>query len=183
MRFFKPHILLIFGFITTVLACSNEPSLQTYYVDNELQPGFSTLDMPLSFLNIEEAELSKEEQEAIDAVDKLNMLSFIINDDNREQYQTELATVKDILEQEDYEELMRGGSSTEGKFKILLEGEEDDLDEIILFGNADDKGFAIVRILGDDMNANHLVKFITTLDKADVSDEKAGQILNFFQMN
>lgn len=167
--------------VATFISCNQGPTLQTYYVDNELKPGFTSLDIPTSFLNIEETDLTEEQKEAYKSVDKLNMLSFVVDDNNKEAYKSELEKIKLILKNPEYEELMRGGNSTDGKFMVKFLGDPEKLDELILFGNANDKGFAIVRILGDDMNANQLVKLAMSLDKAQISDSQINQMMDFFK--
>lgn len=166
--------------IATVFSCNNGLTLQTYYVDNELKPGFTSLDIPTSFLNIEETNLTEQQQEAYKSVDKLNMLAFVVSEDNKDEYEVELAKIKTIFEDAKYEELMRGGNSTDGKFVVKFLGDADRLDELILFGNANDKGFAIVRILGDDMNAGHLVQLGMSLQNADIKDSQVSDFMNFF---
>jgi hypothetical protein len=166
--------------IATVFSCNNGLTLQTYYVDNELKPGFTSLDVPTSFLNIEETNLTEEQQEAYKSVDKLNMLAFMVSEDNKEEYQVELAKVKTIFEDAKYEELMRGGNSADGNFVVKFLGDADRLDELILFGNANNKGFAIVRVLGDDMNAGQLVQLAMSLENADIKDANVSELMDFF---
>ena len=167
--------------IATVFSCNNGLTLQTYYVDNELKPGFTSLDIPTSFLDIEQTTLTEEQKEAYKSVDKLNMISFIISEDNKAEYELELAKIKTIFEDPKYEELMRGGNNTDGKFVVKTLGDSDDLDELILFGNANEKGFAIVRILGNDMNATHLVQLAMSLENANIKDSKVSEFMNFFK--
>ena len=168
--------------VTVFLSCNQGPTLQTYYVDNELKPGFTTVDIPTSFLNIDEDSLSEEEQDALDSIDKLNMLAFVVAEDNKAEYKTELAKVKTILKDPKYEQLMRGGNSTDGKFVVNFLGEEDDIDELILFGNSDDRGFAIVRVLGDGMTINKIMKLQSVLQKADLDDAEVKQFSEFFKI-
>ena len=60
-------------------------------------------------------------------------------------------------------------------------GDPERIDELILFGYAQDKGLAVIRILGDDMNANELVKLSTVVQRSGISDNQIGQFMNFFQ--
>lgn len=174
-------IVLGFTIIALAFSCNDGLTLQTYYVDNELKPGFTSLDIPTSFLDIEQTTLTEEQKEAYNSVDKLNMLSFIISQDNKEEYNLELAKVKTILKNPKYEELLRGGNNEDGKFMVKYLGDENSLDELILFGNANQRGFAIVRILGDDMNANHLVQLALSLKDANIKDSKVKEFMGFFQ--
>ncbi|MGY8916183.1 MAG: DUF4252 domain-containing protein, partial [Flavobacteriales bacterium] len=54
--------LVAIGLLT---ACSSNQSLQEYYVDNSDNPNFISIDIPASILNLDKAELSSDEKEAI----------------------------------------------------------------------------------------------------------------------
>src|SRR5690606_34040534 len=96
-------------------------------------------------------------------------------------YKAELAKVKTILEDRKYQELMRGGNATDGKFIIKYVGEDDDIDEFILFGNANHMGFAVVRILGDDMDPNKLMQLSSVLEKITFDNVQVNQVMDFFK--
>jgi len=104
-------IALVLILITTLASCNQGLTLQTYYVDNELKPGFTSLDIPTSFLELDEDDLTAEQLEAYESIDKLNMLAFVVDENNKEQFETEVTHVKTILKDPKYEELMRGGST------------------------------------------------------------------------
>lgn len=166
--------------VATFVGCNQGLTLQTYFVDNELKPGFTSLDVPTSFLDIKKADLTKEQIEAYESVDKLNMLGFIATDENSDQIDEEVAKITGILKDPKYDELIRGGNVTDGKFMVKFIGDPESLDELILFGYARDRGFAVVRVLGDDMNANQLVQLFTSVQKKGISNDDIGQFLNFF---
>lgn len=167
--------------VVTFSSCNQGPTLQTYYVDNELKPGFTTLDVPTSLVGLDEDKLTPEQLDAYQSVDKLNMLAFVMDDNNKDEYEVELAKVKTILKDPKYEELMRGGNSTDGKFIIKLVGEEDDIDEIVLFGSANERGFALIRILGDSMNPENIMSLASALDSKDFKDADMSMFSNFFK--
>lgn len=167
--------------VTTLTSCNQNPSLQVYFVDNELKPGFTTIDIPTSLLNIEVTNLTEEQKEAYKSIDKLNMLAFVVSENNKVEYEVELKKVKEILNDPKYQELMRGGNTTDGKFSVKFIGEEDRIDELIIFGNANDKGFAIIRVLGDDMSANKVAKLYSALDTASIDESQISQFADFFK--
>src|SRR5690606_7583875 len=131
--------------VATLFSCNQNPSLQTYYVDNQEKPNFLSVDIPANFLNLDENSLTAEQKEAYESIEKLNMLAFRLTEHNQTDYDIELQKVKTILDNPKYEELMRGGNAVDGKFVIKILGEEDDIEEFILFGSSNNKGFAIVR--------------------------------------
>ena len=167
--------------VATFTSCNQNPSLQTYFVDNELKPGFTSIDIPTSLLNIEQTSLTDEQKEAYHSINKLNMLAFVTSDNNKAEYEVELNKVKDILKDPKYQELMRAGNSSDGKFVVKYIGDEDSIDELIVFGNANDKGFAIVRVLGNDMSAQKIVKLYSALDASKINESQINQFADFFK--
>jgi len=172
----------LIALVAVFFSCNQEPSLQTYFVDNELKPGFTTADIPKSVLNIDPKSLSEEEQEALNSIDKLNMLAFVISENNKQQYKEELQKLKNILKAPMYEQLIRGGNDIDGKFMVNFVGDEDHIDELILFGYSDDKGFTVVRVLGDDMSLNKMIKLQSVVQKADIKEESFKEFSKFLKL-
>lgn len=175
------NIITMLILVVTFTSCDQNPSLQTYFVDNELKPGFTSIDIPTSLLNIEQTSLTEEQKDAYKSIDKLNMLAFVLSDNNKAEYEVELNKVKEILKNPKYQELMRAGNSTDGKFVIKYIGDEDSIDELIIFGNANEKGFAIIRVLGDDMSAQKVVKLYSAVDPSNINESQITQFTEFFK--
>ncbi len=167
--------------VTVFMSCNQGRTLQTYYVDNELKPGFLSFDVPSSFVNVEHVDLTEEQKEAYESVNKLNILAYKTDQTNVDDYTIELNKINTILKDEKYQELMRGGSPSDGKFVVKYLGDVDNIDELIIFGNANDKGFLIARVLGDDMNAGKLLSLRNVLDKVKFEDSQLGNLKNFFK--
>lgn len=174
-------LIVMLVLVVAFISCNQNPTLQTYFVDHELKPGFTSIDIPTSLLNIDQTNLTEEQKEAYKSIDKLNMLAFVMNDSNKAEYETELDKVKEILKDPKYEELMRGGNTTDGKFVVKFIGKEDSIDELIIFGNANDKGFAVIRVLGDDMSASKVGKLYSALDTANINESQISQFADFFK--
>lgn len=175
------HLIALLLLAILATSCSQGPSLQTYYVDNQEKPGFLSLDVPSSFLNVDTSQLSADQLEAYQSINKLNMLAYKIDTENLDSYKTELAQVKSILDNDKYEELLRGGNNQDGKFMIKYTGDIENVDEFILFGSADDKGFAIVRVLGNKMSADKIMNLTQVFENANVDDDAVKQFMNFFE--
>ncbi len=167
--------------VVAYTSCNQGPTLQTYFVENEPKPGFSSIDAPVDLLNIEEVELTKEQEEAYKSMDKINILAFRLDANNTEAYELELEKVNSILKNPKYEELMRGGNSTDGRFKVMFIGEVDNVDELIIFGNASDKGFVVARVLGDNMNAGKLMSLQSVLKDMNFDNSNLNGITDFFK--
>lgn len=168
--------------IAAVLSsCNYGETLQSYYVINQETPNFISVDIPVSFVNLDKAELTDIQNEAYESIDKLNMLAFTLKEDNIAEYTAEYDKVKTILKDEKYSELVRGGNSTDGKFVVKYLGTDTTIDELIVFGSAKNKGFAIIRVLGDDMDPAKIMKLGNVLDKISSDENKIKDFMGFFQ--
>jgi hypothetical protein len=167
--------------VVTLQSCNQDQTLQTYYVDNELSPGFTSLDVPVSMLQIDEESLTEEELEAYESIEKLSLIAFVLDESNQDQMDIEFAKVNTILKNPKYEELMRGGNSTDGKFVIKCIGDVDDVEEFILFGNSNTSGFGVIRVLGDDMNFNKIAQLAAVLQESDIENSALEKFSGFFK--
>lgn len=167
--------------VVTLQSCNQDLSLQTFYVDNELAPGYTSLDVPVSMLNIDEEKLTAEQLEAYESVEKISMIAYVLESGNEDEMKAEYEEVKAILKDPKYEELMRGGNSTDGKFVVKCIGDGEDVDEFILLGNSNQTGFAVVRILGDDMNFQKLMNLTSVLDETNIEESQIRDITKFFK--
>lgn len=167
--------------VVTLQSCNQDPTLQSFYVDSELAPGFTSLDVPISLLKIDETILDEEQKEAYDSVDKLSLVAFVAEDGNKEQMDIEYAKVQTILKNPKYEELMRGGNSIDGKFVIKCVGDGENVDEFIVLGNSQETGFAVIRIIGDDMNFSKIMKLASVLDENNIEESQLKEFAKMFQ--
>ena len=162
-----------------VLGCSQELTLQSYFVEHQEASGFMSVDIPMSFLNPDKIELTDVQEEAINSIDKLNMLAYSLSDGTEEEFNAELAKVKTILKAEKYNDLMRGGNPTDGKLYIKYIGEDSEIDELIVFGFSSDNGFAIIRVLGDNMELSKIMKLETVVDQFDTENANVEDFMKF----
>jgi len=168
--------------ITALTSCGyGGETLQGYYVVNQEAPNFISVDIPVSFVDLEKANLTEVQQEAYESIDKLNMLGYSKSDDNIEEYKAELIKVQTILKDERYQELFRGGNSTDGKIIVKYIGTDTTIDELIIFGTMNDAGFGIIRVLGDNMEPAKIMKLGDVVNQMS-SDENAVQdFMQFFR--
>lgn len=175
------HLVMSVVLVATLYSCDQNPSLQTYFVDNQEKPNFLSIDLPVSMLKIDESKLNDEQKEAYRSVQKVNMLAFKKDSINETNFNSELAKIKTILDDTKYEELMRGGNSTDGKFVVKYLGPDDDIDEFILFGSANDMGFAVVRILGNDMDPSKIMQLSSVIESGNFDASQLKQVTQFFK--
>ncbi len=176
----KNSVMLLFV-VAVLTSCNYGETLQSYYVDNQETPNFISIDIPTSFVNIDKTTLTVEQKDAYESIDKLNMLGYSIADDNIDEYEAELAKVQNILKDEKYEELFRGGNSTDGKIIVKYIGTDTSIDELIVFGTAKDKGFVIIRVLGDNMEPAKIMKLGSVIQNANPDENSVKEFMDFFK--
>ena len=101
----------------------------------------------------------------------MNVLAFKKNAGNEAAFQTERAKVNAILKNEKYQQLMKFSSGKEGA-SISFVGDDEHIKEFILFANKEETGFALVRILGKDMNPTGIMTMVSTFKDAGINLEQ-----------
>lgn len=151
-----------------ILACNNEKSLQQYYVENQEDSKFISLDIPTS-LFAKSDNLEPEQRKTLESVRKINVLAYPLNGEN-DSFDAEKAELEEILSNDEYQLLMKFGSN-DRKAALYFTGEEDAIDEIVAFGYDRERGMGVARILGKDMNPQKIMELIKSLDGEDVNVE------------
>jgi hypothetical protein len=152
-------------------SCNNEPTLQKYFVENTENKNFIALDLSPSILNIDSSKLSMEQNVALKSFDKMNILAFKLDDKNKAEFEVERTKVNEILKDEKYQQLMKFGSGNEGA-SISFVGDDEHIEEFVLFANKKENGFAVIRILGKDMNPTGVMTMMSVLQKSNVNSEQ-----------
>lgn len=156
---------LIFG------SCSSEPTLQKYFVENTENKNFIALDISSNILDVDKVKLTVVQKEALQSFDKINILAFKLNDKNKAQFETERAKVNLILKDPKYQQLMKFNSGKQGA-TVNYVGSDDHINEFVFFANKNDAGFAIVRVLGKDMNPTNIMNMISVLKESKIDLEQ-----------
>ena len=98
----KAFIITIISFLA--ISCSNKPTLQKYFGENTENKDFIAIDVSPSILKMDKASLSDSETKALDAFDKMNIIAFKKDTLNEVKYKDEVAKVKAILKDEEYQQ-------------------------------------------------------------------------------
>lgn len=159
--------LVLFVLSLGLNSCQSEPSLQRYFVDKTESKDFIAVDISPSILKIDKSKLTTSQKEALGSFDKMNILAFKLNDKNKAQFEIERTQVNAILKDQKYQQLMKFGSGKEGA-SVSFIGDDEHIDEFIFYANKEDNGFAIVRVLGKDMNPTMIFNMIAVLKEANV---------------
>lgn len=151
--------------VMLLTSCADQHSLQKYYVDNQDNADFISIDIPASVITLKD-NVSAEDQEALKSLKKMNILAFKKNDTNGAEFLSEENKVKSILKNDKYIELMK--FKDKGRNVVVkYEGDDNEIDEVVVFASDKEKGFALVRVLGDNMQPAkiaNLAKNIADID-------------------
>lgn len=175
---------LIYNFLALCslffISCNSGLSLQKYFVENTENKNFIALDVSPSILNIDKTKLSAEQNQALQSFDKMNILAFKLNATNQAQFEIERAKVDTILKDVKYQQLMKFGSGKEGA-SVSFVGSDDHIEEFVLFANKKENGFAVIRILGKDMNPTSIMTMMSVLQSANIDLEQLKPLQEMFK--
>jgi hypothetical protein len=159
------YITLAFAMVFLV-SCSDYPSLQKYYVDSQESMEFISLDIPASIVSLKDTDASDDVKSTLKSIKKINFLGFQITEENAVSFSNEKTKVKEILKNPKYQELMR--LTDKGRTLIVnFLGEQDAIDEIIIYGSDKELGFALVRVLGDKMDPAKMMQLVNEVNLDD----------------
>jgi hypothetical protein len=177
-QFFKYFGILAMIAIFTI-SCDDNPSLQKYYVDSQESADFISLDIPASVIQLKDENTSADAIKTLESIKKVNFLGFRLTDKNIVEFSAEKLKVKQILKNPKYQELISiGGSNQSLSVKFL--GEDDAIDEVIIFGSDKEQGFALVRVLGSNMDPAKMMQLAQEI-KVDGQDSSLKQLESFIK--
>tara|TARA_B100001059_G_scaffold55488_1_gene50303 strand:- start:1624 stop:2196 length:573 start_codon:yes stop_codon:yes gene_type:complete len=148
-------ITLFIGIVTN--SCEQAPSLQQYFVEKMDDSSFLIVNLPLQIDSLLQEDTNDSEREVIANIGKLNLLLYKKNTNNSEKYFTEVERVKKILSAKRYQNLMDLKAFDMAQGNLLFDGKTDQIEEGIVFLDAKNMGFGVLRILGNDLNPAALI--------------------------
>ncbi|MDP2088574.1 MAG: DUF4252 domain-containing protein [Flavobacteriaceae bacterium] len=152
-------IFLLIG----VSNCESFKSLQEYIVEKQQDNEFISIDIPASILTLKEENGSEETLKALKSIKKFNFLGLQLTTENKDIYAVEKQQIKEILSNKKFKEILRVKTGhSEVTVKYL--GEENNIDEVVFFGADNEKGLAIVRVLGENMNPSQMVQLLNKIN-------------------
>ncbi len=154
-----------------LVGCESKPSLQKFFVENQEKKDFIALDVSPSILNVDKASLTGEQKSALESFKKMNIIAFKKDGKNNAEYEVEKAKLNTVLKDEKYQQLMKFGSGSEGA-SVSFVGTEDNIEEFIFYANKKENGFAVVRVIGDQMNPNDVMTMLSVLQKSNIDMEQ-----------
>ena len=164
-----------------LVSCSNEPSLQKYLVEKQDDDKFLKIDLATSLLQAENSSFTEEQQDILNTVKKVNVVAFKLKDGNMAEYEAEKNKLAAIMKQDKYKTLIKYGSNSRGATLKYL-GEENAIDEVIIFASDSEKGFAVFRLLGENMQPGQMIKLMNSIDQGDLDLSKFSGIGDLLEM-
>ena len=150
----------------TLISCSDK-SLQKYLVAKQDDDKFVKMDIAASLLQGRNSSFTQEEKDILNTIKKVNVVAYPIIENDTADYETERQELKEILEQEQYKELTRIKSNN-WDATLKYTGEEDAIDEVIIFASDDNRGFAVFRVLGENMRPDQMLKLMKSAERGDL---------------
>lgn len=154
-----------------LVSCQSEPSLQKYFVENTENKDFLVMDLSPTILNVDRAKLSVDENAALKSFDKMNILAYKLTDKNKNQFVEQRDKVNAILKDKKYQQLMKFASGKEGA-SVSYVGDDDHIEEFVFYANKKDAGFAVIRVIGKDMNPTAIMTMLQVLKKSNIDMEQ-----------
>ena len=164
--------LLLVSSVILLCSCEDKPSLQKYFVKNTESPKFIALDLASNIIKTDKVALSETEKAALESFEKMNILAFKSDSSNIENYDKEIKEVKAILKDESYQQLMKAGSGNDGAAIYFVGNDDEHIEEFVVLAGKKENGFAVVRVLGNDMNPTHIMNMLSLLQKSQVDMEQ-----------
>ena len=169
-------VIIVCALLTS---CNDEPSLQKYFVEKTENKNFIALDLSPNMLNIDSSKLTADETAALKSFEKVNILAFKLNDSNKAEFESEKVKVSKILKEEKYQQLMKFGSGKDGA-SVSFVGDDEHIDEFVFYANKKETGFAVVRVLGKNMNPTGIMTLMSVLKNANVDIEQLKPLQQMF---
>jgi len=162
--------------VAVLASCNNEQSLQKYYVENQEDTDFLALDIPTSMFT-NSSSFEAEQKETMESIKKINVLA-LKKEENPSKFEEEKVKLDEIFKDDKYQLLMRYGGGNR-KAALYFTGDDDAIDELIVYGYNDNQGLGVARVLGENMNPEKIMKLMKSLkeDNIDVDGfKKLGEI-------
>lgn len=163
--------------IAGLTSCNEGKSLQKYYVENQEDTDFLALDVPTSMFT-NSSSLEAEEKATLESIKKINVLA-LRKEENETKFEEEKLKLNEIFQDEKYQLLMKYGGGNR-KAALYFTGEEDAIDELIVYGYDDEQGLGVARVLGEDMDPEKIMNLMKSLDKENINMEGIKDLGNIF---
>ncbi len=164
------YILTVILGLVALTSCSDK-SLQKYLVEKQDDDKFVKMDVAASLLQGRNSNFTQEEKDILNTIKKVNVVAYPIKEGDTADFEKERNELKNILDQDQYKELTRI-KSNDWNATLKYTGEEDAIDEVIVFASDDKRGFAVFRLLGENMRPDQMLKLMKSAERGDLDVSK-----------
>lgn len=162
------NILILVSSVMFLFSCEEKPTLQKYFVKNTASPKFISVDLSPNVIKTDKVALSEVERAALDSFEKMNVIAYRTDSTDITEYDKEIKEVKAILKDENYQQLLKAGSGNDGAAIYFVGNDDEHIDEFVVLAGKKENGFAVVRVLGNDMNSTHIINMLSLLQKSNL---------------
>lgn len=160
------NIVILIVTLIFLLSCNQDSSLQSFMVKQQEQNDVISFDLTSDMLSLQEGMNTPENEEVLKSIKKANILAYQIDTLNIETYDKEKQQLTEIFKNEKYQELMRMGKGSNG-VRVYSVGDGETLDELVVYANDNTKGWALVRVIGDHMQPDKILKLVNKIHLED----------------
>ena len=171
--------VIVLSVLAIFISCNQQKTIQTYIVEKQGKPGFMSVDLPMSLIQLNTDKAPLEVKEAYGSIKKVNVLGLpYIN--NNEAYEIEKKAILSILNNSTlYKNLMKMDMNGM-RISIYYNGDANDINEVIVFGYSKKIGVGVARVIGNHMNPTKITQMAEYLkiDPNQLNLQQFEQVLN-----
>jgi hypothetical protein len=171
--------VIVLSVLAIFISCNQQKTIQTYIVEKQDKPGFMSVDLPMSLIQLNTDKAPLEVKEAYGSIKKVNVLGLpYIN--NNEAYEIEKKAILSILNNSTlYKNLMKMDMNGM-RISIYYNGDANDINEVIVFGYSKKIGVGVARVIGNHMNPTKITQMAEYLkiDPNQLNLQQFEQVLN-----
>jgi len=171
--------VIVLSVLAIFISCNQQKTIQTYIVEKQDKPGFMSVDLPMSLIQLNTDKAPLEVKEAYGSIKKVNVLGLpYLN--NNEAYEIEKKAILSILNNSTlYKNLMKMDMNGM-RISIYYNGEANDINEVIVFGYSKKIGVGVARVIGNHMNPTKITQMAEYLkiDPNQLNLQQFEQVLN-----
>ena len=171
--------VIVLSVLAIFISCNQQKTIQTYIVEKQDKPGFMSVDLPMSLIQLNTDKAPLEVKEAYGSIKKVNVLGLpYLN--NNEAYEIEKKAILSILNNSTlYKNLMKMDMNGM-RIYIYYNGDANDINEVIVFGYSKKIGVVVARVIGNHMNPTKITQMAEYLkiDPNQLNLQQFEQVLN-----
>ena len=171
--------VIVLSVLAIFISCNQQKTIQTYIVEKQDKPGFMSVDLPMSLIQLNTDKAPIEVKEAYGSIKKVNVLGLpYLN--NNEAYEIEKKAILSILNNSTlYKNLMKMDMNGM-RISIYYNGDANDINEVIVFGYSKKIGVGVARVIGNHMNPTKITQMAEYLkiDPNQLNLQQFEQVLN-----